>query len=224
MDDETPLKASQSLANLVDHLAALADTNVLFNPYAPQDDPGASMRRANLLRYLADMHSRRPRILLLFEAPGYRGCALSGIPVTSERIMLKGIDKWGLFGTGYQATSSHPQGVSEMTATILWGALVQHVEQPPLIWNTVPLHPHRPGQTQSNRPPTREEERLGQPLIEIVMQLFDFETIGAVGRVAQRALDGMKYRAVPLRHPSQGGKAEFIHGLCRMLARPATDD
>lgn len=183
----------------------------------PQDDPGAAIRRDNLLRYLADMQSRRPHILLLFEAPGYRGCALSGIPVTSERIMLRGIDRWGLFGAGYRATSGHPQGVSEMTATILWGVLAEHVEHPPLIWNTVPLHPHRPGRWQSNRPPATGDVRLGLPFIEIIMSLFDFEIIGAVGRVAQRALDGMGYRAVPLRHPSQGGKAEFIHGLCRML-------
>jgi hypothetical protein len=208
--------ASGSFANLVDSLAALPGSDGLFNPYTPQDDPGASIRRANLLRYLADMQSRQPRILLLFEAPGYRGCALSGIPVTSERIMLRGIGKWELFGAGYRATSGHPQGVSEMTATILWTALVEHIEQPPLIWNTVPLHPHRPGERRSNRPPTKEEERLGLPFIDTILSLFDFEIIGAVGRVAQRALDGMGYRAVPLRHPSQGGKVEFIRGLHRM--------
>ena len=201
------------LANLVDRLAALPSSEGLFNPYAPQNNPGATIRRENLTRYLGDMQSRQPGILLLFEAPGYRGCALSGIPVTSERIMLKGIDKWALFGESYRATSEHPQGVAEMTATILWNALVEHVEQPPLIWNTVPLHPHRPGQAQSNRSPTREEERLGLPFIEIVMALFKPETIGAVGRVAQRALDGLGYQAIPLRHPSQGGKSEFIRGL-----------
>ncbi|MBN1430865.1 MAG: uracil-DNA glycosylase [Anaerolineae bacterium] len=205
-----------ALNNLVDSLAVLPDSDRLFNPYTSQDDPGASIRRENLLRYLADMRLRRPRMLLLFEAPGYRGCAMSGIPVTSERIMLKGIEKWGLFGEGYRATSGHPQGVAEMTATILWGALAEHVEHPPLIWNTVPLHPHRTGQPQSNRPPTRAETRLGLPFIEMVMGVFSFEVIGAVGRVAQRALDGMGCRAIPLRHPSQGGKAAFIRGLAEI--------
>lgn len=207
------------LSDLVDGLAALPGSDRLFNPYTPRDNPAAAIRRANLLRYLADMQLRRPRMLLLFEAPGYRGCALSGIPVTSERIMLKGIEQWGLFGAGYQATSGQPQGVSEMTATILWGALVEYVEHPPLIWNTVPLHPHKPGQAQSNRPPTREEERLGLPFIETVRALFDFEAIGAVGRVAQRAINEMGQEAIPLRHPSQGGKAEFIRGLCEVTRR-----
>ncbi len=211
------MMTSRSFDTLFDHLSALPGSDALFNPYAPRDDPSAAIRRENLLHYLVDMQSRRPRTLLLFEAPGYRGCALSGIPVTSERIMLKGIDKWRLFGAGYRATSGHPQGVAEMTATILWDALARHIEHPPLIWNTVPLHPHRPGELRSNRPPTKEEERLGLSFIDEIMSLFDFEIIGAVGRTAQRVLDGLGYRAVSLRHPSQGGKAEFIRGLRRMI-------
>jgi len=210
--------ASKGFANLFDGLAALPGSEGLFNPYAPQGDPRAMIRRGNLLRYLVDMEKHHPRILLLFEAPGYRGCALSGIPVTSERIMLRGIAKWGLFGAGYRATSDHPQGVAEMTATILWNALIEHIEHPPLIWNTVPLHPHRPGQLQSNRPPKRHEEQLGLPFIEMVMELFDFEIVGAVGRVAQRALSRMGYETIPLRHPSQGGKAEFIRGLLEIAS------
>jgi hypothetical protein len=205
-----------TLTDLVDNLAALPGSDTLFNPYAPQDDPGATIRRKNLAHYLADMQLRQPRMLLLFEAPGYRGCALSGIPVTSERIMLRGIGKWGLFGAGYQATSGQPQGVAEMTATILWDALVEYVDQPPLIWNTVPLHPHRPGQPQSNRPPKKAEEQLGWSFVEMVRGAFDIEVIGAVGRVAQRAIDEMGGHAVPLRHPSQGGKAEFVSGLSRI--------
>ncbi|MBN1311743.1 MAG: uracil-DNA glycosylase [Anaerolineae bacterium] len=209
---------TEGLACLVDSLAALPGSEGLFNPYAPQGGPGAAIRRENLLHYLVDMEKRRPHMLLLFEAPGYRGCALSGIPVTSERIMLKGIDKWGLFGTGYRATSDHPQGVAEMTATILWNVLDEHVAHSPLIWNTVPLHPHRPGQAQSNRSPRKHEEKLGLPFIEMLVELFEFEIIGAVGRVAQRALNGMGYQAVPLRHPSQGGKEEFIQGLLEIAS------
>jgi hypothetical protein len=150
-----------------------------------------------------------PRMILIAEAPGYRGCALTGIPVTSERIMLRGIDKWNLFGDGYRPTSDHPQGVAEMTATILWNALIEHVEQPPLIWNTVPLHPHKPGEPQSNRTPTIGEIRQGQPFIEAVLALYPIDTICAVGRKAQRALGELGYDFVPLRHPSQGGKTEF---------------
>ncbi len=201
------------LYEIVAYLTDLPGSDRLFNPYGPPTNEHAAIRRANLLRYLGDMAARQPRCLFLFEAPGYRGCVLTGIPVTSERIMLAGIPEWNLFGDGYQPTSGHPQGVAEMTATILWGALREHFEAPPLIWNTVPLHPHRPGEPHSNRPPRRPEVEMGLPAIEMIMQAFHIERLFAVGQVACQALSKLGKSFVPLRHPSQGGKAAFIRGL-----------
>lgn len=203
--------------DLINRLAALPASDRLFNPYAVSGGPGAAIRRDNLTRYLATMRGRGPRGLLLFEAPGYRGCALTGIPVTSERIMLRGIPRWGLFGEGYRATSGRPGGVAEMTATILWGALEAHTPEPPLIWNAVPLHPHRPGQRQSNRAPTRDEQEMGLGLIETVIRLYGFQTVLAVGSTAHRALAALGIEAALLRHPSHGGKSEFVRGLREAL-------
>jgi hypothetical protein len=202
---------------LIRHCGELPGSDRLFNPYALAD-PGGAIRRENLARYLADMHARRPRCLMLFEAPGYRGCALTGIPVTSERIMLRGIARWGLFGGGYHATSGQPGGVTEMTATILWGALNDLAPEPPLIWNTLPLHPHRPGQRASNRTPSAAEQEIGLDLIPAVIDLFGCQTILAVGRTAQHALARLGIDAIPVRHPSQGGKPEFVAGLARFYA------
>jgi uracil-DNA glycosylase len=205
------------ISALVEELAGLPGSDRLFNPYAPMDDPAAAIRRENLIRYLADMRRREARALLVAEAPGYRGCALTGIPITSERILLNGIARWGLFGEGYRQTSDHPQGVAEMSATILWNALADYADQPPVLWNTVPLHPHKPGNRQSNRTPTRVEQRVGAPYIDRVMALFDFELILGVGRTAQRVLTESGHEHFPLRHPSQGGKADFISGLREAL-------
>jgi hypothetical protein len=208
----------ETISHLVARLAALPASERLFNPYAPLDDPAASIRRANLIRYLTDMSRLRPDVLLLAEAPGYRGCALSGIPITSERIMLCGVEKWGLFGDGYRPTSGHPQGVAEMTASILWRALIEHAERPPVLWNTVPLHPHQPGDLLSNRTPSVEEQHMGTAFIEDMLNLYKVERILAVGRTAQHALDRLGYAYIPLRHPAQGGKAEFVEGLRAALA------
>ena len=41
------------------------------------------IRKHNLLTYLTKMKSVNPRILLLGEAPGHKGCRLTGIPFTS---------------------------------------------------------------------------------------------------------------------------------------------
>lgn len=204
---------------LIRELMALPGSDRLSNPYAPDGDPHAAIRRDNLTRYLRDMLARRPDVLLVAEAPGYRGCALTGIPVTSERIMLAGIEQWGLFGEGYRSTSGHPEGVAEMTATILWGALAAFAAEPPLIWNALPLHPHQPGRPQSNRTPAAAELRMGMPFVAGVVALFEPRTILAVGRKAQQVLGEMGLITIPLRHPSQGGKAEFVRGLQAALQR-----
>jgi hypothetical protein len=212
-----------SLSDLIDRLNALPASDRMFNPYAPPDDPAAAIRRANLARYLEAIQERQPRLALIFEAPGYRGCALTGIPVTSERIMLRGIEKWGLFGAGYHPTSGQAGGVAEITATILWETLIAHLAQPPLIWNSLPLHPHQRGQRRSNRTPTTDEIRMGQPFIEAVLALYPIKTVAAVGRKAQLALGELGIEAAPLRHPSRGGKAKFISGLLEIRDQAGHD-
>ncbi|MCC6905488.1 MAG: uracil-DNA glycosylase [Anaerolineae bacterium] len=207
----------QSIETIIERLAALPGTDALFNPYGPLEDPLAGARRANLRRFLTMLYERHARVLLLAEAPGYRGCAWTGIPVTSERIMLAGGDRWGLFGEGYWATSGVPGGVAEMSATILWGALTEAASEPPVIWNTCPLHPHRPGERRSNRTPPRSEQVIGLPFIRLLLEMFDFEQIGAVGRIAQANLAALEVAYIPLRHPAQGGKNEFVAGLHRLL-------
>ncbi len=204
---------ADALIDLIADLTALPGSDSLFNPYDPVQDDGASIRLANLRRYLETMRRFQPDTLLLFEAPGYRGCALTGIPVTSERIMLAGADPWGLFGKGYQPTSDHLDGVAEITATILWNALYERAPTPPLIWNTVPQHPHQPGNRQSNRTPRIDEQRAGAAFAPRVIALFGIRRVLGVGRIAQRMLQepGIAYQ--PVRHPSQGGKAEFLAGL-----------
>jgi len=208
-----------SIDALVEQVASLEGSDVLFNPY-DQSVAGGKERRQNFTRYLEEMTARHPRRVMVFEAPGYRGCRWTGIPVTSERIMLPGIPKWGgLFGEGYQATSDVPDGFAEMTASILWNALTDLADELPLIWNTVPLHPHQKGKPLSNRTPRMSEQRLGGELFGTLLEVFPCEEILAVGRTAQRMLGEYGFESTALRHPSQGGKPEFIRGLTTALKR-----
>jgi len=54
---------------------------------------------------------------------------------------------------------------------------------------------------------------MGKPFVRAVLDLFAFEKICAVGRKAERVLGEIGVPCRYLRHPSQGGKAEFIAGL-----------
>ena len=147
-----------------------------FNQYAA--GYRAPLLRARLAAYL-NVRRDAP-IILVGEAPGYRGARISGIPFTSER----------------QLTGAGP---GEATATIVNRVLTElGVEDEVLLWNAVPTHP---GTATTNRPPTRHEIRRGLPFVE---RLAEGRDVIAVGRVAASAL-GAPY----VRHPSHGGAHRF---------------
>jgi uracil-DNA glycosylase len=172
----------------------LADTRIgdTFNFY--RGDGRASLLRGRLAAHLEE--AAGARVLLVAEAPGYRGTRVSGVPLTSER----------------QLTGSGP---AEATATIVHGALAElGLTGDVLLWNVVPTHP---GDECSNRRPTRTEIVAGLPF---VLELAGGRHVLPVGRIAHDALGGTY-----VRHPSHGGAVAFREGLeraVRRACRPAT--
>jgi uracil-DNA glycosylase len=166
---------------LIERLAG-ARIGATFNFY--RDGDGAAARRERLRAYLEER--RDAPLLLVGEAPGYRGARVSGIPFTSERQL-----------TG--------RGPSEASATIVHRVLKElELEESVLLWNVVPTHP---GNASSNRPPRAAEIDAGLPFAR---ELARGRRVVAVGRCAEAAL-GAPY----VRHPSHGGAAEFRAGLLR---------
>ena len=129
-----------SIPDFLQLLAAIAGTATAFNPYAGHSR-GSLVRRRNLSLYFHRMLERRPRLLLLGEAPGYRGCRVTGVPFTSEAILLADDSPFGLFG----AAAGFAVGESQMwrheaSATAVWQTLVE-LDVLPLLWNAFPYHP-----------------------------------------------------------------------------------
>jgi uracil-DNA glycosylase len=167
------------MRSLIDRLAS-ARIGQTTNFY--RDGAGAACRRERLAAYL-ESRATAP-LLLVGEAPGYRGARVSGIPFTSER----------------QLTGSGP---AEATATMVHRVLAElGLADEVLLWNVVPTHP---GTERSNRPPTRAEVAAGLLFAE---ELAEGRRVLAVGRIAAIALG-----APSIRHPSHGGLAEFRDGL-----------
>jgi len=167
----------------VDELAS-ARIGRTFNQYAC--GPRAPLLRARLVRYLESRADAQ--LLLVGEAPGYRGARVSGLPFTSER---------QLTGTG----------LGEATATVVQRTLrrLGH-EEDVLLWNVVPTHP---GTSCANRMPTVAEIRLGLPFLA---PLAEGRHVVAIGRTAERAL-----AAPAVRHPAHGGARKFEQGLIELL-------
>jgi uracil-DNA glycosylase len=173
------------MRSLIDRLVA-ARIGRTTNFY--RDGAGAAVRRERLAAYLA-ARADAP-ILLVGEAPGYRGTRVSGIPFTSER----------------QLTGAGP---AEATATIVHRVLAPlGAEDDVLLWNVVPTHP---GTATSNRAPTRREVAAGRAFAD---ELARGRRVVGVGRVAHGAFGGTY-----VRHPSHGGAGEFAATLRALILR-----
>lgn len=210
---------SHSISAFVRQLAETAVAPDICNPYA-YDAENNAIRRHNLRRYLRYMQQQRPHVMLVAEAPGYRGCRLTGVPFSSPHFIRHGTDDGGMFGVerGYRPSQEWPHIRREASATIVWETLHQCTTIP-LLWNAFPFHPHKPNQPQSNRPPRVRELLKGEPFVRQLQRLFPLEQIVAVGNKAESALSRWDIDFVKVRHPSQGGKADFQRGLFAVLGR-----
>ena len=167
----------------VERLAA-ARIGETFNQYA-----GAPELCERLTDYLA-CRVDAP-LLLIGESAGYRGARVSGLAFTSER----------------QVTGS---GSAEATATIVHRVLAElGIAEQVLLWNVVPTHPHRRGESRSNRRPTSQEAREGRRFADVLAR--GRRTI-AIGRLAEAVVGGPY-----VRHPSHGGASAFRNGLARLV-------
>jgi uracil-DNA glycosylase len=171
------------MAGFIERVAA-ARIGTTFNFY--RDGDRAALLRERLAAYL-DSRSGAS-LLLVGEAPGYRGTRVSGIPLTSER----------------QLTGAGP---AEATATIVHSALGElGVAGDVMLWNVVPTHP---GDVGANRRPSRDEIEQG---LQFARELARGRRVVPVGRLAHEVFGGAY-----LRHPAHGGAAEFRRGLQGLL-------
>jgi uracil-DNA glycosylase len=203
-------------------------TPTCTNPYE-WERPFAKERRHNLRLYLQWMAQQNPQHLLIGEAPGYRGCRLTGIPFVSPFI-LAGLEERLVSGyqfsvinglaseteRSFQAITEWPHIQREASATLVWRTIGQW--QPlPLLWNIFPFHPHKQDTPQSNRTPTAKEVAAGRPFLQSLLQLFPQIALIAVGKKAATALTKWDFEHTAVRHPSHGGAKQFQAALTEQI-------
>ena len=208
---------ASGISSFVGRLAAMetgaASTN-FFNHAVPEN----ALRRRNLEIYLQEMLDRRPKVLLVGEAPGFRGMRITGVPFTNRTILEGPANSFGLFGPGkgYVLPPEAAGVAAEPTATVLWQVL-EEVGILPLLWSAFPWHPHQPGRPMSNRTPRPSETKLGTPFWQELAELFGISSIVAVGNVAQQSLLRSGLAAPRIRHPAHGGRSGFKRGLEQLM-------
>ena len=237
-------------------LLKASPSGAVFNPWWQIDEENdigphsAAIRRKHLAVYFRERLGKA-RLAIVGEALGYRGGHFSGIPMTSERMLLgkkpdivaalcerrnllERADDGGrrpplqiIAGIKPRRTSKPsvcPDGFSEPTATIVWGALLKIGVLPDefVLWNAFPWHsfdPHRG--LLSNRMPNKSEQLSGRPVLKAFLELFASEQIVALGKIAAAQLEQLGVNAHCVRHPASGGAKLFrqqIAGVVNKLA------
>ena len=220
------------------------------NDIGPQSP---AIRRKHLTAYFRERLGKA-RLAIIGEALGYRGGHFTGIAMTSERILLgkqarivavlserRNLpDRLGdggrsppaqiLSGFRPRRTSKSslcPDGFSEPTATIVWGALLKIGVLPDefVLWNAFPWHsfdPHRG--LLSNRMPNKSEELCGRFVLKAFLALFPCEQIVALGKIAAAQFEQLGVNAHCVRHPASGGARLFREQITEILTRRILSD
>jgi uracil-DNA glycosylase len=191
-------------------------------PHAP------AIRREQLHAYLCERLGK-PRLAVVGEALGYRGGHFSGIPMTSERILLgkkkeAGIMPAQIFTSITPRRTSKPakcpDGFSEPTATILWSTLLKLGLSPEqfVLWNAFPWHSFDPRfGVLSNRTPTKSERYAGLPVLKAFLDLFPCDQTIALGNVAALQLKELNANTYRIRHPASGGAKLFRQQIAKIV-------
>ncbi|GIT78937.1 hypothetical protein LLS1_06060 [Leifsonia sp. LS1] len=173
------------------------------------DDPEGARRERNLRRYLAMPHAP---VLLLGEAPGWRGMTVTGVPFTSVREVEAAVTP----EIAALELPSEPQAPWEASSRDVWAAFRAWTGPLPLSWPVYPHHPFVAGDPRTNRTPRPAEVRAGAPVALELIRALGVEVVVAVGRKAQGALAAAGVEAPAVRHPAQGGARQFTEQLLRL--------
>ena len=227
----------KALGHFIDMLRHHANRDGIFNPWRQVDkehDVGRhapAIRRRQLFQYL--MERKSALYLLHGEALGYQGGHFTGIPMTSERILLGGHKSRGILPEHVFSPSaleprrtSRPdqkrQGFTEPTATIVWEQIVHSGKNPKsfILWNAFPWHPYSPDSGMlSNRTPHSDEIETGDSFLIQLVKMSGVKEILALGEKAQEQAHRLGIDSIKLRHPASGGSAEFRKQFRRLVGR-----
>jgi uracil-DNA glycosylase len=197
-------------------VSALAATDLpsVFNPWRDRcpihDLPdAAALRRTNLEGVISAALDAAVETIWIARDLGYRGGRRTGVPLTDEVHLTHAAALMG--GIALERATEGPV-IAERTAAIVWQVL-SRIDQPVMLWNVFPFHPHGAGDPMSNRCHTRAEREATWPLLQALVSMLQPKRIVAIGRDAHLALDRLEIPTIAIRHPSYGGQREFIDGM-----------
>lgn len=211
-------------------LLKASPSHAVFNPWWQVDEENdigpqsPAIRRKHLEVYFRERLGKA-RLAIVGEALGYRGGHFTGIPMTSERMLLGKQPLQILTGVKPRRTSQPAkcqEGFSEPTATIVWGTLWRLGLMPEefVLWNAFPWHSFDPPRGMlSNRTPNKSERAAGLPVLKAFLELFPCDQVIALGKIATAQLEELGVDAHYIRHPASGGAKLFRRQIAKALQK-----
>jgi hypothetical protein len=185
--------------------------NLYLSDHPSVDLPGAHLQRRDNLNAYLRFFTASPPLLLVGEAPGWRGARFSGVPFTSEAQLTRGEVPFEGCQTSAQAAPLH-----ETTAAVYWAALGAYAGQA-LAWNSLPFHPHREDDILSNRTPNLAELRQHATILSGVIEQVHPRRVIAIGQKASQLLREIGLDCLIVRHPAHGGSQQFASQIREIL-------
>ena len=210
---------SQALA-FVNALAGVSLPNV-FNPYAEvcpfSDRSNAPMIRSrNLKRALSSAIEIGVASVWIAQDLGYRGGRRTGLALTDEAHLA---EHGHMLSTEPFLKATRGPALAERTANVVWHAL-RNINQPILLWNVFPLHPHQFSEPLSNRCHSRFERAIGLKFLSRLLDIVNPELVVTIGLQAESALRQIHVRSERARHPSYGGQKSFLASMSELYGCP----
>ncbi|MEA3037959.1 MAG: hypothetical protein QOE79_472 [Sphingomonadales bacterium] len=197
----------------VEHVSKIRLPDV-FNPWGEvcrvADRPDAAVVRTSNLR-LALHRALEINVdsILVGRDLGYRGGRRTGLALTDEAHLSAFSEMYG--GISLRRATKGPI-VSERTAAMFWDIVV-HLGEPVFTWNVFPFHPYISGECMSNRCHTRAEREECRSVLMQLLDLLRPSRVIAIGNDAETGLADLGIPAAKVRHPSYGGKSDFVAGI-----------
>ena len=205
------------MSTLIDQLITSISNyqnNRLFNPCSQSCPNEISkkyylQRRKNLIAHLS---CPDPLCIIIGEAPGYRGARFTGVPFTSEKLLVDQAIPRMDHSKGERITTRHIPW-KEPSATIVWEELHKHqVADRTILFNAVPWHPEGKDGPLSNRAPNAAEKSAGLESLSLFFEAFQEIPVMALGNIASESLNRLSIEHTKIRHPANGGAPLFRAG------------
>ena len=205
------------MSTLIDQLITSISNyqnNRLFNPCSQSCPNEISkkyylQRRKNLIAHLS---CPDPLCIIIGEAPGYRGARFTGVPFTSEKLLVDQAIPRVDHPKGKRITTRHIPW-KEPSATIVWDELHKlQVADRTILFNAVPWHPEGKDGPLSNRTPNAAEKKAGQECLSLFFELFQEIPVIALGNIASESLNRLSIEHTKIRRPANGGAPLFRAG------------